>query len=70
LASSGYKQDEERSSHFWAIADRENTKVEERIASALRARRKRLAVMSQTERAALDEQERKFKEFSKNSKIR
>ena len=70
LASSGYKQDEERSSHFWAIADRENTKVEERIASALRARNKRLAVMSQTERAALDEQERKFKEFSKNNKIR
>ena len=70
LANSEYKRDEERSLHFWAIADRENTKVEERIASALRSRSKRLAVMSQTEKAALDEQERKFKEFSKNSKIR
>jgi len=70
LANSEYKRDEERSSHFWAIADRENTKVEERIARALRSRSKRLALMSQTEKAAVDEQERKFKEFSKNNKIR
>ena len=70
LANSEYKRDGERSSRFWAIADRENTKVEKRVASALRSRSKRLAGMSQTEKAALDEQERKLSEFSKNSKIR
>ena len=68
LANSEYKRDEERSSHFWVIADRENTKVEERIASAVRSRSKRLAVMSQTEKAALDEQERKLRNFPRTAK--
>ncbi|MGA2895322.1 MAG: hypothetical protein ABSE22_20865 [Xanthobacteraceae bacterium] len=68
MASSEYKRDMERLSRFMATAEREGEELEERIANALRARIARLTGLSQAEKAALDKQERKFQEFSKNSR--
>jgi hypothetical protein len=68
LATPEYKRDQANSFHLWSVADRENKKVEERIANALRARSERLAGLSQAEKAVLNEYEGKFKEFSKNGR--
>lgn len=68
VSSEEYKRDMDRLSYFFAIAERENERLEKRIANALRARITRLAALSPTEKMTLDEQERKFKEFWKNSR--
>ena len=49
-----------------AVAEKQGEEVKERIDNALRIRSIRLARLSETERAALNEQERKFEKFSKN----
>jgi hypothetical protein len=66
VASPEYQRDLERSSHLMAVAEKQGEEVKERIDNALRIRSIRLARLSETERAALNEQERKFEKFSKN----
>ena len=66
VAGPEYQRDLERSSHLMAVAEKQGEEVKERIDNALRIRSIRLARLSETERAALNEQERKFEKFSKN----
>jgi hypothetical protein len=54
LSSPEYKRETERSSYFWAIAESENKKVDERIAAAMQVRSARLAELSLTEKTAFD----------------